>query len=143
MVPRAISADTVRQVATFGVVGVTATAVHVTVALIAHDHFGLSPLWANCVAYLTAVSVSYLGNAILTFRKPVLRKAQFGRFATISLAAFALNQGTVHLCVDIIGWPFHWALGLAAVIVPIFTFVLSKIWAFVDPQEAAALADSE
>lgn len=127
MIPSAL----MRQYMTFGLVGVTATLIHILVALVAHDHFGLSPLWANFVAYLTAVSVSYLGNATLTFRKPVLRTDQISRFAVISLAAFALNQAMVHLCVDMLAWPFALALGVAAMIVPAFTFVMSKIWAFV------------
>lgn len=122
-----------RQLGWFAVVGVTATATHTCAALVAHHYAGLAPLTANLVGYASAVMISYLGNARLTFGRPAADKAQFVRFIVISLLALGLNQLSVYYCTQVIGWPFAWALAIVAVIVPLFTFVMSKLWAFASP----------
>ena len=124
-----------RQGATFAVVGAAASATHVLTALSA-SALGLAALKANFVGYFCAVGVSYFGNARLTFKAPALRRAQFGRFAIVSLLALGLNQAIVWLCVHRLGWKFPYALALVVVVVPAFTFVLSKLWAFRTPETA-------
>jgi putative flippase GtrA len=125
------SAWSVRQAATFGAVGAAATATHVVVALALHQYGGMSPLSANVGGYTAAVLISYFGNSVLTFRKPAANGRQFGRFVVVSLAALALNQLLVFLLTETLRLPFAIALVPVVVIVPIFTFVLSKLWAFV------------
>ncbi len=56
-----------REAAKFAVVGVGATLIHVLVALGLQRLVALPALTANFLAYATAVSFSYLGNALWTF----------------------------------------------------------------------------
>jgi putative flippase GtrA len=119
-----------REGGLFAVVGAAATLVHLIVALTASGLWGFPPLTANIVGYLAAVSVSYLGNAVLTFRRPTRDAAQLLRFVVVSVAGLALNQATVYLLVERAGWPFHLALGPVIVLVPSLSFLLSKFWAF-------------
>ncbi len=121
-----------RQFATFAAVGVAATLAHVVVALSAHELGGLSPLSANAIGYGAAVSISYFGNARMTFGREAMRLGQFSRFLLVSLAALALNQGLVFLLTDIARLPYAAALVPVVIVVPLFTFALSKVWAFVD-----------
>jgi putative flippase GtrA len=120
----------VHQVPLFALVGAAATATHVTVALVARSRLGLSPMQANFAGYLAAVSVSYLGNARLTFLRRARDARQMLRFAGVSLAGLALTQALTWLLVAQLAWPFAAGLAAVAVAVPAASFVLSRAWAF-------------
>lgn len=128
--------STLRQSATFAVIGLLATGAHVVAALSAEAALELEPLYANLVGYFSGVGVSYFGHAWLTFRTPALHGAQFMRFAVVSLLGLLLNQTIVYIVTHLIGLPLWAALIPATVLVPIFTFVVSKLWAFRRPQDA-------
>jgi putative flippase GtrA len=129
----------VREINCFVLVGLAATACNYGVALLAHQLMGLGPYAANTVGYGLAVGISYLGNSLLTFRRPVMHGPQFVRFALISLTGFAINQATVFVFAKVMGWPYWLALGPVVVIVPACTFVMSKFWAFRAPLDEAAI----
>jgi len=80
-----------RQVIVFGGVGVTATLVHLFVALSIRRYWRLDPLGANMIALLCAVLVSYAGHALLTFRVQLARRKQFVRFVVISIGGLGLS----------------------------------------------------
>jgi putative flippase GtrA len=119
-----------RQGGVFALIGIVATGVHVVVALTARTALALNPLMANFIGYACAVSVSYLGNAHLTFGRPARDAGQFTRFLFVSLLGLALNQAIVHLLVDRAHLPFWLALGPVVVLVPLLSFFLMKLWAF-------------
>jgi len=119
-----------RELIVFVLVGGAATGCHYLTALAAHDILGIEPFWATFVGYACSVGVSYLGNALFTFRRPALHGPQFVRFVTISLAGLAINQGVVYVGSHMLGWPFWAALIPVVVIVPAATFTLAKFWAF-------------
>lgn len=122
-----------REAATFAAVGLTATGVHVAVALALRGLAQLDPLTANFLAYLCAVGISYFGNAWLTFRRPALQGGQFARFLVVSLLGLACTQGLTWLLVKHLGWPFPLGLAVVAVATPAVTFTASRLWAFADP----------
>lgn len=122
-----------REAAIFAAVGLTATGVHVAVALALRGLAGLAPLSANLAAYLCAVGVSYLGNARLTFGRPAMDRGQFLRFLVVSLLGLACTQGLTWLLVERLGWPFAWGLAVVAVATPAMTFTAAKLWAFASP----------
>jgi putative flippase GtrA len=123
----------VRQGGTFLVVGLAATAVHALASLAARDFAGLAPVKATFVGYLCSVGVSYLGNARFTFGRPALHGAQFARFLVVSLLGLAANLGITWLLANRLGWPFQAALAVVVVVIPTFSFVASKLWAFALP----------
>lgn len=51
-----------RQFARFAVVGLVATAIHVSVGLVLAENFGLAPIWANLSAFAAAILASCFGN---------------------------------------------------------------------------------
>jgi putative flippase GtrA len=122
-----------REVNWFVVVGAVATGCHVVTALSVQHLFKLGPLTANFCGYLVSVSVSYFGNALLTFRRPAMHGPQFVRFMAISLAALVLNQAIVFVCNKLLGWPLSICLIPVVLLVPTSTFLMSKIWAFRRP----------
>ncbi len=137
----------IREVHFFVLVGLAATFCHASVALAAHHFLPIGPLTAGSIGYLVAVSISYLGNSLLTFRRPVMHGPQFARFATISLAGFGINQSIVYVTTHLMGWQFKFAMIPVVIVVPASTFLMSKFWAFrhhapAPPIEAAeAVAD--
>jgi putative flippase GtrA len=124
-----------REGAVFVLVGGAATGCHYVTALAAQHFLGLGAMGATFAGYVCSVGVSYLGNSIFTFRRPALHGPQFVRFATISLAGLAINQGLVFVGAHLLHWPLWLALIPVVVIVPASTFTLAKFWAF-RPQEA-------
>lgn len=128
---------TLRQSGAFVAIGLIATGAHVAAALTAEDMLELPPLYANFVGYCTAVGVSYFGHARVTFGRPALHGAQFLRFVTVSLMGLLLNQLIVYLATHGAGWPLWAALIPATVLVPAFTFLVSKLWAFRAPPSEA------
>ncbi|MBV9997222.1 MAG: GtrA family protein [Caulobacteraceae bacterium] len=122
-----------REINWFVVVGVVATALHVATALAVQRLAAAGPMAASIAGYAASVGLSYVGNSLLTFRRPVMHGPQFAKFAAISLAGLALNQAIVFVCAHLIGWPLWQALIPVALIVPAATFLMSKFWAFRAP----------
>ena len=125
-----------RELSLFVVVGLAATACNAVVAIGVERLFVLAPLVASLIGYASAVGVSYLGNSLLTFRRPVMHGPQFVRFAVISLAGFAINQTIVYVATAHLRWPLALAEVPVVLIVPPATFLMSKFWAFRSPEPA-------
>lgn len=123
-----------RQGASFAVIGLAATAVHVMSALAARQWIDASAMQANLVGYGAAVLVSYIGNARFTFGRAILAGGQFTRFLVVSLAGLAVTQAVTWLVVHGMGLPFRVALAVVVVVAPIVSFTLSRIWAFAAPR---------
>jgi putative flippase GtrA len=121
-----------RQLAMFGMIGVTATAAQAAIALWTHAWIGLPPVAANGLGYVCSCSVSYLGNAWLTFRRPALHGPTFLRYVGVSIVGLILSEALTFLCADLLSWPFAVALIPVVTLVPLLSFVLSKSYAFAD-----------
>lgn len=121
---------TPRQVATFIVVGVSATATHFTVGLVVFYvlQVGLSALWTNFIAFCFAFLVTYFGNALLVFPETKLGPASFIRFLSVSLVSLGLNQAIVYALVERLGLPYWQALIVVLMVVPPATFFGMKYW---------------
>jgi len=117
------------QFSRFGLVGVAATAVHAAVGLILNGVLGVAPLWANLVAFLCALCVSFLGQTRLTFPDREADSAAFLRFSVVAVTALGLNQAIVWVVTSLFGGPYWLALTVIVTTVPAFTFALLKLWA--------------
>ena len=119
------------QAVKFGVVGGGATFVHVLAALTYNGLAGVTPLWANFFAFLTAAIVSYAGNWFWTFNGASRHFHALPRFAVLSLSCFALNQSIVYGVVELLGQPLWLAMVPVVAVVPAFGFWLSRSRVFV------------
>jgi len=118
-----------RQLPWFALFGIAASATHFAVALSAAHFLAMDPLTANTLAFLCALGVSYLGNAIVTFRVDAWRFVAFVKFAALAAVAFAANQAIVFGLTVRMGWPFWASLLVVLAVVPPLTFALAKLWA--------------
>jgi putative flippase GtrA len=131
------------QVMVFACIGVLATATHFILALAANTQVGAPPMVANVIGYLGSVLISYVGNARLTFQRGVFDRAQFLRFAAVSLAGLLLGQGITYVATHLLKLPFQLALIPVVTVVPAFTFIASRLWAFAAVRDADGTARAQ
>ncbi|WP_299443116.1 GtrA family protein [uncultured Rhodospira sp.] len=121
--------DITGEIARFGIVGVTATAVHYGVAYAVAAVFGY--YIGNVFGYLAAVGVSYLGHQRWTFKtERIDHRRQLPRFIATSLGAVAASQGVLFVALSLFAWPDPLALAAAVATVPPITFLLTRFWVF-------------
>ncbi len=121
-----VNQTNIAQIFKFGVVGITATLVHVLTALYMHDVVGLSPMRSNFIAFLVASSPSYLGNWLWTFNQNGTAAHTFPRFIALSGSCFCLSQALVYTTVEIMGFPMWLSMLPVVSIVPAVSYWLSR-----------------
>jgi len=130
------------QVLRFGAVGAAASATHVAVALILIEQVGLPIMTANGLAFAVAVLLSYIGNHSWTFARAGNHERHLPRFIAVSLAGFAVNQAIVFATVRLAGLPYIVGILIVILVVPAFTFLLSRSWAFIELKTRTAAPGS-
>ena len=146
-----------RQALWFLIVGAGAAFVHFLVLVGLVNWLNLSPVWANCGAFLVAFVVSFSGHCYLTFRPPsstqkpspptiptiptltstttqtalALTARKLGKWFVSSVAGFALNQGLFVLGITWLGEHYYVIIWfMVTLMVTVMTFLLGKLWAF-------------
>jgi putative flippase GtrA len=125
------------QVFKFASVGVVATATHVAVGLGLHSLFGVQPMLANLIAFLSATSWSCFGNWAWTFDKRSRLSAAVPRYLALATCCFALNQSMVYVITQLWHMPYWVALVPVVGVVPGFSFWLSRSKVFVHASAGA------
>ena len=125
-----------RQIAIFIAVGSAAALTHLAVVALVVELLGLIPLAANVIGFCVAFLVSFAGHARWTFPLSPARYASARtRFFAVASTGFVLNQSAYAEALHLFG-PRYYLPVLAAILigVAIATFLLSKLWAFAQPQ---------
>lgn len=122
-----------RQLAAFGLVGISATLVHVGVAWWLIAQTAMSGFVANACGAAAAFGVSYLGNARITFLSERGLWEGAARYLAVTLTSLALTSAILALT-QVAGWPTYAYALIVVVTVPPATFLLAKFWAFQRPQ---------
>jgi putative flippase GtrA len=114
----------------FAIIGVLATIVHIAIVWVLISHAGLFPIVANLLAFLVAFILSFSGHYYWTFYSRSDRMQALRRFFVISGSAFVLNNIVLTglLSIEIITAVM--AAIYAAFLIPVFTFILSRLWVF-------------
>ncbi len=121
-----------RQIASFGVTGATATLLHVGVAWLLIDRAALDGLVANACGAAAAFIVSYLGNARVTFASERGLWNGAARYLVVTFASLALSSAILVLTQSS-GLPTYIYALIVVMTVPMATFFLAKFWAFKRP----------
>jgi len=119
------------QALRFALVGAAATCTHYLVALISAIYVDL--YGANLLGYLVAVAISYLGHQRFSFRvaaKDISHQRQLPRFVAGSLGGLALSYLLLALMRGFFGAPNWLSLAVATGLVPVYAFLLNKLWVF-------------
>ncbi len=120
------------QLVRFGIVGVTAAAVHFSiVVLLVQTGVLKEPLIANIFAFMVAFHVSYSGHRYWTFRgTETSHRTALPKLLAVSSLGFCVNEGLFYLFFVQMGLPYPLALFIVLTVMPIITFTLSKLWVF-------------
>ena len=94
---------------------------------------GVEPVWANVLAFLTALPVSYFGNFHWTFSAEGQHGRRVPRFVFTQTLGFASSQTIMFVVVVVMR--LHYGIALAAVLmtVPLMSYLLSRGWVFSHP----------
>ena len=119
----------------FGMVGISATLVHVLVALAVEAIFGLPAGLCNLAGFAAAVTLSFVGHLRFSFRRSGPGRPYLARFIALSL----LSLGTSSLITAVataLGAGLAIAMLGVAGIVPLMSYLSARLWAFAPPSEA-------
>lgn len=115
----------------FLVIGCAAFVVHFLIVKQCVALWSIPPLIANILAFLTAFQVSYWGHYKWTFQASHLPyKATVLRFLMIGCVSFLLGEALYALALTLTPLSYDMALFIVLATTAIFTFILSKLWAF-------------
>jgi putative flippase GtrA len=116
----------------FGSVGVLSTLVYVLVAngLIWLTH--MASALASVAGYLAGMAVSFLGQSRFTFKVQQAGMSHLTRFCIMSAIGLAISYWCVRLTTDVLGLASFWGTLGTAILVPLFSFVVMKLWVFGD-----------
>jgi putative flippase GtrA len=117
-----------RRVIMFGIVGGGATLIHILVANLFHAVIK-DTITASFVGFCLAFVFSYLAHRQFTFHDAV--KGSPFRFFIVASSGFLFSLFVLdHLA----GFPAWLALTLSIGVIPLWTFLMSRLWVFSFPQ---------
>ena len=124
-----VNTSLLKQIARFGIVGVTASGVHFSTVVLLVQMFQFHPLTANIFAFFISFQISYWGQRTWTFKSELLHRDVYPKLILVQIINFALNEFffSVLLSLQI---PYPIALLIVLSILPFFTFLSSKFWVF-------------
>lgn len=116
----------------FGLIGVSAAAIHYVSAILLVELAGLTPLHANVSAFAIAFWCSYFGHRHWTFadRRGGNAVTVFLRFLITALFGFVLNQWLFYLLLTYLNLLYFVSLAIVMVTVATSTYLLNRLWAF-------------
>lgn len=125
------------RIARFGVVGVLATLVYMTVTFIAVELFGLAAVAASIIGQCTSTLVSYLGHAFYSFGVETDHRTYLWRFLAVAAITFALNGLVTYLLTDVVGVSYRVSIICVSVLIPLTNYICNRFWVFRSGLEAA------
>lgn len=114
----------------FALVGVGATLSHLGIVSVLLIYTTCPAVLANTLAFLLAFGVSFTGNYLWTFNRPGKVTQAMRRFFLISGSAFLLNTALLVGLLQLTALPAVYAAPSAALVVPVFTYLASRLWGF-------------
>lgn len=118
------------QVCRFGLVGVAAAVIHLSVVVLLVQSTDMAPLIANIFGFAIGFQMSYWGHRLWTFKATTsLHRVAFPKLLLIQILNFAANETLFYLFL-LLNLPYAVALFIVLAILPLFTFVASKLWVF-------------
>jgi putative flippase GtrA len=125
-----------KTVSWFIAVGCVAAATHWLVAVLCVEHFEMSPLISNFVAWLVALTVSFSGHYRLTFSHQVgAAWPAARRFFVVSISGFSINQSAYAYLLKNTDLSYKVLLFIVLLTVAVLTYVVSRSWAFYSKPE--------
>jgi putative flippase GtrA len=116
----------------FGLVGILATLVHICVVVGLSVMTALHPIITNSLAFCIAFIVSAYGHMRFTFHFKGNRITAIAKFFIVALLSLGVSNLVLYSLTISNVVKVEIAQGAAIFIVPIFSFLASKFWAFAE-----------
>ena len=118
------------QLFRFGMVGLTAASIPFATVVLLVESFLLEPLIANIFGFMVSFQLSYWGHRLWTFQDTAaLHRTTFPKLLLVQTLNFSANEMLFYVFLSL-HLPYPLALLIVLTILPIFTFVSSKLWVF-------------
>ena len=117
----------------FAIIGILATLTHAAVATILLETGTLTAFPANVCGFLVAFTVSFSGHYYWSFshlRQDGTALKSMRRFLVIAVSGFLLNSTVLVAWLKLTPWPDLIGLLFSIAIVPAFSFLGARLWAF-------------
>lgn len=128
--------STLRELFSFGMIGVTGNAALYGVYLVMTG-FGVGPKTAMTAVFALGVLGTYAFNRRLTFRHYGAVAQSAVRYAGVYLLAYLVNVAALALLVDVAGFPHQAVMLVLIVVTAVLVFALQKFWVFAGKPAAA------
>lgn len=121
-----------RQIAFFIAVGCAAALTHLTVVVLLVELLGWHAALSNIAGFGVAFCVSFNGHSRLTWPQPPEQRAEAcRRFILLAMTSFSLNQLIYSYALVLFGPALYLPILIVVVLcVAVFTFTMSRYWAF-------------
>jgi putative flippase GtrA len=118
------------QLFRFGVVGLSAAAIHFCIVVLLVQNNIYVPLIANVFAFAISFQFSYWGHRLWTFSDTVTEHREaYPKLVAVQLLNLAASESLFYLFLSL-HLPYQVALLIVLSILPLFTFTASKLWIF-------------
>ncbi len=115
----------------FGIVGATAAAVHMGVAVAAVEGAGAHPQVANMLGFAVAFVVSYVGQRYFTFGSTQKHQVALLRFAVVAGTGAIVNLVVAGVLLKL-GLYYAAAIFIGLLTAAVVTYQLNRQWTFAD-----------
>lgn len=126
-----MSSSFIALLSRFGAVGIAATLTYLIISNLL-IWAGLIPTLASIVGYLAGMVASYLGQSKFTFQMERTRRRHLVRYCFLSLVGLLVSYLTVWAASATEASPVLGTVA-TAIIVPVLSFVVMKLWVFREP----------
>lgn len=127
---------TLTRLLRFALVGLVVTVSYVAVAWCTVRFAGVAPVPASMLAWGAVMFVSYVGQKYFTFRSDGAHRVELPRFVVTAALAFVVSTGSMAGATRS-GLPYEAGIALAAVVIPLCSFVVMSLWVFTPAQGLA------
>ena len=116
----------------FAIVGVINTIIHLAVLFILTEFFSVWYILSSFLAFLIAVTNSFVMNTLWTFRKNIKHKTvtKYGKFFTISVITALSNLFFLYIFTEFWGLWYMLSQFIAIVLTLMMNFFGNKFWTF-------------
>ncbi len=119
-----------RQILTFAVIGVVATAVQYLLLATLVESFGVDPVLGSVVGFTVSALLNYRLNHFFTFGGAALHSMALPRFLIVAAIGLGLNTSVMVFFYAIIGVHYLISQVAATVIVFLWSFTGNRLWSF-------------
>jgi putative flippase GtrA len=122
----------IRQFSKFAVVGVINTLINLAVLFALTDFFQVYYMFSAVIAFLVAVTNSFVMNKTWTFNEKLRHRAKskYAKFITVSVIALISNLFFLYIFVEIFMLWYMSAQVLAIALTFMINFLGNKMWTF-------------